>query len=87
MKIIADTNVLGRAVVRDDARQGKIAPALLSSATVIAVASPTLCELVWVLRKLYGFERDEIITALRALLDAANVVVDGPAAEAGPRDA
>ena len=34
------------------------------------------------MRKLYGFERTDVISA-RALLDAANVVVDLPAAEAG----
>ena len=83
MRIIADTNVLVRAVVRDDEKQARAAAAILSKAGAIAIPTATLCEFVWVLRKLYGFTRAEVIAALRALLDAANVAVDGPASEAG----
>jgi predicted nucleic-acid-binding protein len=38
---------------------------------------------VWVLRRLYRFERSEIAEALRALIDAANVEADAAAVEAG----
>jgi predicted nucleic-acid-binding protein len=83
MKIAADTNVLVRAVARDDEKQAQIAAAILTKATIIAVPLPTLCEFVWVLRRLYGFERAQVIAALRVLLDTASVAVDRPAAEAG----
>jgi predicted nucleic-acid-binding protein len=83
MKITADTNVLVRAAVGDDEKQAQAAAAILSKATTVAIATATLCEFVWVLRKLYGFERSEIVAALRALIDAANVAVDVQAAEAG----
>jgi predicted nucleic-acid-binding protein len=83
MRITADTNVLVRAVVRDDEKQAQAAAAILSEASLVAVSTATLCEFVWVLRKLYRFERSEIAAALRALVDAANVEADAPAVEAG----
>ena len=83
MKITADTNVLVRAVVRDDAKQTSVAVALLHEAELIALPLPCLCELAWALRSVYGFGRSEITTAIEALLQASNVVVDAPAAEAG----
>ena len=83
MKITADTNVLVRAVVRDDEKQAQAAAAILSKASLVAVPTATLCELVWVLRRLYGFELSEIAAALRALIDAANVETEAAAVEAG----
>ena len=83
MRITVDTNVLVRAVVRDDVRQGKAAAALLKAAEFIAVSLPCLCEFVWVLRRVYGFGQDDIAAALEALLDASNVAVNRPAADAG----
>jgi predicted nucleic-acid-binding protein len=83
LKIIAGTNILVRAVVRDDERQACAAASLLKDASLIAVTSPTLCEFARVLRRLYRFEPKEIAGAIRALLDAANVAVNRSAAEAG----
>lgn len=83
MKLTADTNVLVRSVVRDDARQAAAADRVLKSAEVIAVTLPCLCELVWVLLKLYGISRQDIAMAIRSLLAVANVEADRPAAEAG----
>lgn len=83
VKVTVDTNVLIRAVVRDDERQAKAATALLRSAERVAVPLPCLCEFVWVLRRVYRLEPPDILAALDALLDADNVVVDRPAAEAG----
>jgi predicted nucleic-acid-binding protein len=81
--ITADTNVLVRAVVGDDPQQSAMASAALRQADAIAVPLPVLCELVWVLRRAYGFAEGEISGALRALIDADNVRLDRPAAEAG----
>ncbi|HEX2918879.1 MAG TPA: type II toxin-antitoxin system VapC family toxin [Edaphobacter sp.] len=83
MKIIADTNVLVRAVVRDDAKQARAASKILKEADLIAVALPCLCEFVWVLQRVYDFGRQEIGAALEALVDSSNVVVHRPAVEAG----
>ncbi|MFO1219272.1 MAG: type II toxin-antitoxin system VapC family toxin [Burkholderiaceae bacterium] len=83
MKIVVDTNVLVRAVVRDDAAQARVAARVLTSAELIAVALPTLCEFVWVLRKVYGLQTEDIAAAIRTLMAAANVQANRPAVEAG----
>jgi predicted nucleic-acid-binding protein len=83
MKITPDTNVLVRAVVRDDVKQARAAARLLKEAEVIAVSLPSLCEFVWVLRRVYNFGVQDISSAIAALLDAGNVVVNRPAVDAG----
>ncbi|MHB1951531.1 MAG: type II toxin-antitoxin system VapC family toxin [Acidiferrobacteraceae bacterium] len=83
MKVAVDTNILVRAVVRDDPVQGDVAAKLLTSAALIAVALPCLCEFGWVLRSIYGFPPTDVAAAIRALLAAANVEVNRPAVEAG----
>ena len=83
MKITVDTNILVRAVVRDDEKQAQAAATLLTDAEVIAVSLPCLCEFVWVLRRVYSFGQDDIAAAIEALLDAGNVAVNRPAVDAG----
>lgn len=83
MKVAVDTNVLVRAVVRDEVAQAEVAIQVLTQATLIAVALPCLCEFVWVLRRVYGFQPADIAAAIRALLAAANVAVNRPAVEVG----
>ncbi len=83
MKITADTNVLARAVLLDDAAQGAAAAKLLREATLIAVSLPCLCELVWIMRHSAKLSKEEVTTTIRDLLDAGNVVMNRPAAEAG----
>jgi predicted nucleic-acid-binding protein len=83
VKVVVDTNVLVRAVVRDDAAQARVAAKVLTNAEVIAVALTCLCEFVWVLRKVYGFQIEDVAAAIRVLLAAANVQVNRPAVEAG----
>jgi predicted nucleic-acid-binding protein len=83
VKATVDTNVLVRAVVRDDKRQAAAADRILKSAEVIAVPLPCLCELVWVLRKIYGISAADIAGAIRSLLAVANVEADRTAAEIG----
>lgn len=83
MKVTVDTNVLVRAVVRDDPAQAAIAIKVLKDAELIAVALPSLCEFVWVLRRVYGFQPADAAAAIRALLATANVAMNRPAVEAG----
>ena len=83
MKITVDTNLLVRAVVRDDQRQARTAAKLLKQAELIAVPLPCLCEFVWVLRRVYRFGQQDIAAALEALLNANNVAVNRPAVDAG----
>ena len=82
MKIIADTNVLVRALTEDDPRQSRAAQIALSKADIVALTIPTLCELVWVLRS-YKIQSSDIAGTLRGLLNGANIVANQPAAEAG----
>jgi len=83
VRITADTNVLVRAMTDDNPRQGRIARDALERAEMVALTSPTLCELAWVLSRGYKIPAGEIAEAFRRLIDAANVVVNRPAAEAG----
>lgn len=83
MRITVDTNVLARAVLRDDKRQSAAAIRVLKEASLIAVPLPCLCELVWVLRRGAGLPRAEVSDAIRALINAGNVVANRPAVEAG----
>lgn len=83
MKVIVDTDVLVRAVVRDNVKQARAAAGFLRDAEVIAVSLTCLCEFVSVLRSVYKFRSEDITTALRALLNAGNVEVNRPAVEAG----
>jgi predicted nucleic-acid-binding protein len=83
MKITPDTNVLVRAVVRDDVQQARTAAKVLKDAEIIAVSLISLCEFVWVLRSVYNFGPGEISGALEALLDVENIAVDRPAVDAG----
>ena len=83
MKITVDTNILVRAVVRDDIKQAVTATRLLKNAEIIAIPLPCLCEFVWVLRRVYGLGEKDIHAALQALLNTGNVAVNRPAVEAG----
>lgn len=83
MKVAVDTNVLVRAVVCDDPAQADIAATVLTDADLIAVALPCLCEFVWVLLRVYGFQQTDAASAIRALLATASVEVNRPAVEAG----
>jgi predicted nucleic-acid-binding protein len=83
VKVTADTNVLVRAIMGDDPKQSRLAQAELAKADLIAIATPALCELVWVLAQGYKVPATEVAQAVRRLINSANVVTNRPAAEAG----
>jgi len=83
MKIVADTNVLLRAAVRDDLLQTRPAAHALRTADLVAIPVAALCEFVWVMRSGYKMPAAEIAHSIRALIDSENVVTNGPAVEAG----
>jgi predicted nucleic-acid-binding protein len=85
VKITADTNVLVRAIVLDDAIQTRAAEHELERAELVALTLPALCEFVWVLSRNYKLAYQDIAVAVRKLLDASNVAVDRPAVDAGLR--
>jgi predicted nucleic-acid-binding protein len=68
-----DTNILLRAVLKDDPRQSPIAIAFLSRLSGEEpgfVNDVTLAEFVWTLGRSADFERNEIAWALRAMLSS-----------------
>ncbi len=83
MKITADTNVLVRAAVQDDAHQARRAAKFLQEADLVAVPIAVLCEFVWVLRRGYKKSAADVSIAIHRLIDSANVVTNRPAVEIG----
>ena len=83
MKITADTNLLVRAAVQDDAHQARQAARVLRQAELVAVPVPVVCEFVWVLRRGYKKAVPDVSAAIRRVMKSANVVMDRPAIEAG----
>lgn len=70
--IAVDTNVVVRFLVNDDTVQFDIAKSLVAK-NVIAVPHTVLLETEWVLRRSYGFVREQIVGALTALLGIETV--------------
>lgn len=83
MNIIADTNILVRLVMEDDAAQTGLAVRTMAEAESVAISSLVLCELAWVLGRGYAVSRDSIATAIRGIMETRGVLIDRPAAEAG----
>jgi len=85
VRITADTNLLVRALVQDDPDQARIAAEVLAQAELVTVPLPVLCELVWVLRRVYQFGSADCVAAIESLLASHTVTVDRPAVELGLR--
>lgn len=69
-----DTNVLVRFIVQDEPKQSKIATKLietsLSAANKGFISSVALCEVVWVLKRLYRQPKDRLLLVVKAILEA-----------------
>ncbi|MGR9080722.1 type II toxin-antitoxin system VapC family toxin [Rhizobium leguminosarum] len=83
MKVSVDTNILARAVLQDNAEQGRAAAMLLREASLIAVSLHSLCELVWILRRGARLSKEDVSQTIHDLLNAGNVAMNRPAVEAG----
>jgi predicted nucleic-acid-binding protein len=83
MKVTLDTNVLVRLATQDDPAQAELALRVLKKTTLIAVPTPALCELVWVLLRGYRYTPTQVAHALRTLLQVRQVVCNTPAVAAG----
>jgi predicted nucleic-acid-binding protein len=81
--MIADTNVLARAVLDDDLVQARASRLALSSADQIIISRHAFCEMVWVLRQRYKMPKAEIVKAIHGYLEAGNVITDTAAVHAG----
>lgn len=80
--ISLDTNVLVRILVADDPKQTRRAVALLdqldSRTEKAHVSDVVLCELVWILGRGYGHDRQKIAVTLRDLVAARQLTFDSP---------
>lgn len=83
MKVTLDTNVLVRLATQDDPAQAAQALQVLQNATLIAVPTPALCELVWVLLRGYRYTPVQVAQAVRTLIQVRHVVCHTPAVLAG----
>ncbi|MFZ4070341.1 MAG: type II toxin-antitoxin system VapC family toxin [Caulobacterales bacterium] len=76
MNLTPDTNILVRAIVRDDPRLAETASALLDGADQIVLTNQALCELAWVLRRSYKTKPADLALTIRTLIAAHNVLCD-----------
>lgn len=75
-----DTNVLVRYFTQDDPSQARKADAVIRAAAekgeYCFVGVITLCELVWVLRDAYGYDRSTVGVVLEKMLATAQFVIE-----------
>jgi predicted nucleic-acid-binding protein len=74
-----DTNILLRHIVRDDEEQAKIATTFIASRTQedpAFISLVVLAELVWALRRSYGYSRRQVHELLVMLLETAEFYVE-----------
>lgn len=83
MKIVVTSDVLVRAVLRNDETQFGEAEQLLKNAELIAVSISSVCEFVDILTRTYALEPGPVAVAVRSLVNASNVVADRSAVAAG----
>lgn len=75
--IAIDTNIVVRLIANDEPRQVARARALLEDGEVLLLTTIVLeCE--WVLRSMYGVERNKLNGALRAFCALPNVTLEEP---------
>ena len=95
-----DTNILARYIVQDDEEQARLASLLLEEEldeqNQGLVSAVVLCELVWVLRRAYGYGKEQVEEVLQAAaqhagdahglteLDEATELDDGDPDELAP---
>ena len=80
--IAADTNLLARAILDDDAIQSPLARERIQAASEIFVSPVVLCELAWVLDR-KKWNRRQIANAIQVLVSSSNVRADTLLVQAG----
>ncbi len=82
--ISLDTSILVRLLTNDDPRQAQKARAALDQAMQdqhqIWVSLVVTCELVWVLQRLYGYDKAQLALALSAMLKFSGLEMENPKA-------
>jgi len=83
MKIIVDTNILVRFLVRDDEAQCHAVCRLFDKCEEITVPTHVFCELFWVLSAAYKLKNTEILEKIERLVKSRKVNVREDEVEAG----
>lgn len=83
VNIVADTNILARAVLDDDTGQAGAARKLLGEAETVTVPFLAIYELVWLMSRSYRLKPKHVAVSIGLLLESQNVVCDRLAVEAG----
>ena len=75
-----DTSVLVRYLTQDDLGQARRANAAIAETVArgdrFSIGVIVFCELVWVLREAYRFDKMAVVTAVERILDTAQFVVE-----------
>ena len=78
MKIGIDTNILVRAITKDDTRQTLVAKNLITKysgmSNSIFISDIVICELIWVLESSYKFTRYQLLETLKLLISTEEFV-------------
>ena len=83
MNIIADTNLLIRAIIADDEAAASVARMRIKECRTITIPSIVFCEFSWVATRTYKSPRHAVASTIRDLLLDPKIVCDRPAVEAG----
>ncbi len=75
----ADTNVLVRLLVADDAGQTRKAEAFLETGRPLWISTVILIETCWVLASVYEWSKAQVLAALRGLEDSADFTLQSAA--------
>jgi predicted nucleic-acid-binding protein len=74
-----DTNILIRYITQDDNKQSKLATNFIESEELSKascfITLPVIIETVWVLKRLYAADKNQIATVIETLLNTSNFIV------------
>lgn len=85
MKVVVDTNVMVRLLVKDHEEQFMAAFKLFEKAEEIIIPTHVFCELEWVLSAAYKFKQEDIADKFRSMMQSHKVVIKEDEVEAGLR--
>lgn len=75
----SDTNVLIRYIVQDDSEQAMLATEFIENQcnedNPAFINEITLCEVVWVLKRAYKYEKEVILNILQQLLKSCEIII------------
>ena len=78
-----DTNILIRYIVQDDEEQARLASEIIENQCNVEnpafINEVTLCEIIWVLKRAYRYDKKVILTLLQHLLNTSEIYISSHA--------